>query len=71
VEIKGIRRISGIHGEDAKGKRQTMESYWLPGVNRLDTYGHWVFLELRDLFAMETEFREWIAQAFQGEGLRE
>jgi type III restriction enzyme len=38
-----------------------MESYWLPGVNRLGTYGRWAFLELQDPFAMEKEFKEWIA----------
>jgi len=33
VEIKGYR------GEDAKEKKATMETYWVPGVNNLGTYG--------------------------------
>jgi type III restriction enzyme len=37
-----------------------MESYWLPDVNRLGTYGRWAFLELQDSFTMEKELGEWI-----------
>jgi Arc/MetJ family transcription regulator len=33
VEIKGYR------GEDAKDKASTMNTYWVPGVNNLGTYG--------------------------------
>ena len=32
VEIKGYRR------EDAKEKKSTMDTYWVPGVNNLKTY---------------------------------
>jgi type III restriction enzyme len=32
VEIKGFR------GEDAKEKKATMDSYWVPGVNHLGAY---------------------------------
>src|SRR5690606_8453765 len=42
VEIKGYR------GEDAKEKKQTMETYWVPGVNNLGTYGRWAFAELTE-----------------------
>ena len=37
VEIKGYR------GEDAKVKKSTMETYWVPGVNRLGSFGRWAF----------------------------
>lgn len=50
IEIKGYR------GEDAKEKKSTMETYWVPGVNRLGTYGRWQFLELRDVFRIQEEF---------------
>ena len=33
VEVKGYRR------EDAKVKKTTMETYWVPGVNNLGSYG--------------------------------
>ena len=35
VEIKGYR------GEDAKEKKATMDTYWVPGVNHLGLYGRW------------------------------
>ncbi len=59
VEIKGYR------GEDAKDKKNTMETYWVPGVNRLGDYGRWAFVELRDVFAMEEEFDAAIARAVE------
>ncbi|HEX9924259.1 MAG TPA: DEAD/DEAH box helicase family protein, partial [Anaerolineae bacterium] len=50
VEVKGYR------GEDAKEKKATMDTYWIPGVNNLGIYGRWAFVELRDVFAMQAEF---------------
>ena len=49
VEIKGYRR------EDAKEKKSTMESYWVPGVNHLGAYGRWAFAEFTDVWAMQHE----------------
>jgi type III restriction enzyme len=50
VEIKGYRR------EDAKEKKSTMETYWVPGVNRLGAYGRWAFAELTDMYEIESGF---------------
>ena len=50
VEIKGYRR------EDAKEKKSTMDTYWVPGVNHLGTYGRWAFAEFRDWSMMEEDF---------------
>jgi type III restriction enzyme len=50
VEIKGYR------GEDAVVKKMTMDTYWVPGVNRLRTYCRWAFVELRAVYEMETDF---------------
>ena len=52
VEIKGYR------GEDAKDKKLTMDTYWVPGVNNLETYGRWAFRELTQLYLMEEEFEK-------------
>ena len=46
VEVKGYRR------EDAKVKKQTMENYWVPAVNRLGDHGRWAFVELKDVYTM-------------------
>ncbi len=50
VEIKGRRQ------EDAKVKKQTMDTYWVPGVNNLGSYGRWAFAEFTDIYELETEF---------------
>ena len=50
VEIKGFR------GEDAREKASTMRSYWVPGVNNLESYGRWAFAEFTDVFEIDAEF---------------
>jgi type III restriction enzyme len=50
VEIKGYR------GEDAKEKKLTMDTYWIPGVNNLGTFGRWAFGEFTDLWDIEEGF---------------
>jgi type III restriction enzyme len=57
VEIKGYR------GEDAKEKKATMDTYWIPGVNHLKTYGRWAFLELKDVYLMQDEFAASVGKA--------
>ena len=51
VEIKGYRR------EDAKEKKATMETYWVPGVNNLKQYGRWAFAEFTEVYQIETDFK--------------
>ncbi len=58
VEIKGYRR------EDAKEKKSTMETYWVPGVNRLAAYGRWSFAEFCDVYAMEADFDAKVDEEF-------
>ena len=50
VEIKGYRR------EDAKEKKSTMETYWVPGVNNLKQYGRWSFAEFTEVYQIEADF---------------
>ena len=50
VEIKGYRR------EDAKEKKTTMETYWVPGVNNLGHYGRWAFAELTEVYRIAADF---------------
>jgi len=59
VEIKGYR------GEDAKVKKLTMDTYWIPGVNNLKAYGRWVFVELTDVHTIGTRFNTLIEDAIQ------
>jgi type III restriction enzyme len=50
VEIKGYR------GEDAKAKKEAMEVFWVPGVNRMKSYGRWAFMELKEVYKIEDKF---------------
>jgi len=58
VEIKGYRR------EDAKDKKVTMETYWVPGVNNLGTYGRWAFVEFTDVFMIMSDFAAQVEAEF-------
>ncbi len=58
VEIKGYR------GEDAKVKKETMDTHWIPGVNNLGRYGRWAFAEFTDVYEMETDFAEKLEREF-------
>ena len=60
VEIKGYRR------EDAKEKKAAMETFWVPGVNRLGTFGRWAFAEFRDVYGVEEDFEAEVEAAFNG-----
>jgi hypothetical protein len=58
VEIKGYRR------EDAKDKKSTMDTYWVPGVNNLGNYGRWAFAEFTEGYQIETDFAAKVEGAF-------
>jgi type III restriction enzyme len=58
VEIKGYRR------EDAKEKKSTMETYWIPGVNNLGNYGRWAFAELTEVYLIEGDFEARVEAEF-------
>jgi type III restriction enzyme len=51
VEVKGYR------GEDAKDKKATMDTYWIPGFNNLGTHGRWAFAEFGDVYQIEADFK--------------
>jgi len=57
VEIKGYR------GEDAKEKKTTMETYWVPGVNAAGEFGRWDFKEFTDIYEIEAGFERLVAEA--------
>ncbi len=59
VEIKGYR------GEDAKEKKATMETYWVPGVNHHGQYGRWAFAEFTEVYQIETDFQATLEARFE------
>ena len=58
VEIKGYR------GEDARVKKETMDVYWIPGVNNLGNHGRWAFAEFTDVWEIESDFASKIESEF-------
>jgi type III restriction enzyme len=58
VEIKGYRK------EDAKEKKLTMDTYWVPGVNNLENYGRWAFAEFTEIFNMSSDFSKKVDSEF-------
>ena len=58
IEVKGYRR------EDAKEKKLTMDTYWIPGVNNLGSYGRWAFAEFTDIYEMEDNFEQKVSERF-------
>jgi type III restriction enzyme len=58
VEIKGYRR------EDAKDKKATMETYWIPGVNNLGRFGRWAFAEFTEVYRIESDFEAKVESEF-------
>ncbi len=58
VEIKGLR------GDDAKVKKSTMDTYWVPGVNHLGTYGRWAFAEFTQVYEIESDFKAKVESEF-------
>ncbi len=58
VEIKGYRR------EDAKEKKNTMDCYWVPGINNSGQHGRWAFAELTEVYQIESDFKEKIETEF-------
>ena len=58
VEVKGYRR------EDAVVKKSTMDTYWVPGVNHLGTYGRWAFAEFTEVYQIEADFKAKVESEF-------
>ncbi len=57
VEVKGYRR------ENVKLKSETMRQQWIKGVNNLDIFGRWSFIEFTDVFEMQNDFAKLIDAA--------
>ena len=53
-----IVEINGYPREDAKVERATMETYWVPGVNTLGSFGRWAFAEFTNIYEIKAGFDE-------------
>ena len=59
VETKGYRR------EDAKENKETLETYWVPGVNNAARYGRWAFEEFTDVYQIQSDFAKKVESEFE------
>ena len=41
-----------------------MDTYWVPGVNRIGKYGRWTFAEFTDVYEMQADFEAKLAEGF-------
>ena len=41
-----------------------MDTYWIPGVNNLRSYGRWAFAEFTDVWDMEVDFADKVEAEF-------
>ena len=41
-----------------------MDTYWIPGVNHLGSYGRWAFAEFTEVYHIETDFKSKFAAEF-------
>jgi len=55
--LRVVVEIKGFQNENSKAKRETMNAYWIPGVNNLGTYGRWKFIELADFYEIKDDFQ--------------
>lgn len=57
-----VLEVKGFAGEDVRQKREAMETQWVPGVNRLGSFGRWAFAQFDDANEMEKKFNDFIHQ---------
>jgi type III restriction enzyme len=41
-----------------------MDTYWVPGVNNLRTYGRWAFAEFTEVYQIEADFQAKVESEF-------
>ena len=58
-----VLEVKGFRGEDAKEKKATIETCWLPGINSMGTYGRWAFQELKEVYEIEPDFAQKVEEA--------
>ncbi len=47
--------MTGAKDKDKEAKVSTAKSLWVPAVNNVETWGRWVFVEVRDPWNAKNE----------------
>ena len=63
-----VVEVKGFVNEDVNNKRTAIEGRWIPGVNRLGSYGKWAFGQFESAFSMKEDFDKFIDRFFTEEG---
>jgi hypothetical protein len=65
LERFSVRILDELHRiTSAKEKKLTMDTYWVPGVNNLKTYGRWSFAEFTEMYGIEVDFKTKVEAEF-------
>jgi len=51
-----VCEVKGYRGEDVNDKSNTMETFWVPGVNNTGKFGRWAFAEFKNVLEMDVDF---------------
>ena len=57
-----VVEVKGFVNEDVNNKRTAIEGQWIPGVNRLGSYGKWAFGQFESVFSLKQDFENFISQ---------
>lgn len=60
-----VVEIKGFQGQDSINKRETMNTYWVPGVNNTRAFGRWAFAEFNNVFTIGSEFGKVVEAHFE------
>jgi type III restriction enzyme len=61
---ENIRTRMPNRREDAKEKKSTMDTYWVPGVNNDGRYGRCAFAEFTEVYQIESDFKAKVEAEF-------
>ncbi|OGV53277.1 MAG: hypothetical protein A2X45_16975 [Lentisphaerae bacterium GWF2_50_93] len=58
------QKIIEYRRKDAKNKKSTMDTYWIPGVNNHGQFGRWAFAEFTEVYQIEADFEKKVEAEF-------
>ena len=61
--LRVVVEIKGYKAENAKVKKETLETMWVPGVNNLGGLGRWVSAEFTEVYEFERAFNDLVERA--------
>ncbi|MGO9272654.1 MAG: hypothetical protein ACLQOO_20870 [Terriglobia bacterium] len=50
-------KVIMLTGRKTEGKKSTMDTHWVAGVNRIAQYSRWAFAEFTEVYQIESDFK--------------